>query len=52
MGMLFKALFAREGGEKFVYRIKIGLKSAIGRDVTKRAIINVNSIVSGRNYYI
>ena len=26
------------------------LRSANGRDVTKRAIIHVNSIVSGRNY--
>ena len=28
------------------------LKSANGRDVTNRAIIEVNSIVSGRNYDI
>ena len=29
-----------------------GLKSPNGRDVTKRAIIDVNSVVSGRNYDI
>ena len=29
-----------------------GLKSENGHDVTKRAIIDVNSIVSGRNYDI
>ena len=29
---------------------KTGLRSANGSDVTKRAIIGVNSIVSGRNY--
>ena len=28
------------------------LKSGNGRDVTKRTIIDVNSIVSGRNYDI
>ena len=29
-----------------------GLKSGNGRDVTKRAIMSVNSIVSGQNYDI
>ena len=34
------------------WKAAIRLKPPNGRDVTKRAIIDVNSIVSGRNYDI
>ena len=36
--------------QKWQYTQYLGLRSANGRDVTKRPITYVNSIVSGRNY--